>query len=346
MKKYLPFIGLLIFVAGVFFLAGMVHQRKESVPVEAPRQTLTVYSDIPVEAGDILEDAFLKQYNIAVRIYVMSDEQIMDSLKTNKPDGGIDLLLASEYVLKEAAEKKYLFPYTSEQTDFVRNSYKNSDGYWTGVWLDPIVFAVNEEYYKQHGDEILTWENLLREPDLRVAMVDLTATKTAANFLYNWIEYKGLEEGFRYLKGLHRHVQQYTKYSPTPVRMAALDEVDIGISNGSEAWLYAKEKFPLKIIYPQDGTAYYVTGAAILEQSGKKEAAALFVDWLYSKEVQDLLESYQLYYEFLNGEGSPRKDDRGQELVLLPVEKNYQDSGKDVLLDLWIKQIRFGKDTK
>lgn len=43
-----------------------------------------------------------------------------------------------------------LVPYASAQTDTALNLFKDEECYWTGLWVDPVVFAVNEDYVRKH----------------------------------------------------------------------------------------------------------------------------------------------------------------------------------------------------
>ena len=80
------------------------------------------------------------------------------------------------------------------------------------------------------------------------------------------VEYRGEPEALNYLYSLKPHIIQHAKFLSTPVRLTALGESNIGIGNLSDAAQYTRHGYPIKVIYPTDGTSYYVTGAAVLKK--------------------------------------------------------------------------------
>ena len=56
--------------------------------------------------------------------------------------------------------------------------------------------------------------------------------------------------------------------------------------------------------------------------------------------------SNNFYYVFTNPEIPNPKDSLGHSLVLWNVKGNYTGAGKKFLLNKWISQVRFRKDTE
>lgn len=345
MKKYIPLASVVIFVAVILFMGNILWTKKQEVVQAVPAlPTLVVYTDIPVDAANAMANAFSAQQHVTVQMNVLAEDQILQGLKNQEKGKGPDLILASEEVLQEAAKQHYLKPYISEETDLVMDPFKDPAGDWVGVWYDPIVFVVSDEYFKKHNAEVRSWNNLITLGMPRVAMTDLVATKSSANLLYTLVEVYGEDESLQFLQKLQRRVVQYTKYLITPVRMTTLDEADVAIANGNDAWRYVKEKFPVKVVYPEEGTAYYLTGAGVVSKSDKQETAASFVKWLLSKKAQEAMERQQFYYVFFDEKREKLPDSLQHELVLYPVAKKYTDQGKDLVMSHWIEKVRFGKD--
>ena len=82
-------------------------------------------------------------------------------------------------------------PIVNERIDEVLDRLKDSNGYWVGLWYDPIVFVQNESFYNKLGQHITTWDTLQKPGNWRVVMTDFGASQNAANLLYNLVEYKG-----------------------------------------------------------------------------------------------------------------------------------------------------------
>lgn len=67
------------------------------------------------------------------------------------------------------------------------------------------------------------------------------------------------------------HIVQYGKYLSTPSRMAGMGKCDIGISSYNEAMRAQKENLPLQIMYPTDGTSWYLYGIGLSADSKEPE---------------------------------------------------------------------------
>ena len=175
-------------------------------------------------------------------------------------------------------------------------------------------------------------------------MTDFVASQNAANLLYNMVEYKGEPEALEYLHSLKPHVVQHAKFLSTPVRLTALGEINIGIGNLSDVAQYNRHGYPIKFIYPKDGTSYYVTGAAVLKNSKHKADSVEFINWLLSTKTAKYMVENNFTYMFTNPEIDEPKDSIGQDLVLWPVNGGYTMEGKKLLLNHWVSQVRFRKD--
>lgn len=175
-------------------------------------------------------------------------------------------------------------------------------------------------------------------------MTDFVASQNAANLLYNMVEYKGEPEALEYLYSLKPHVVQHAKFLSTPIRLTALGETNIGIGNLSDAAQYSHHGYPIKVIYPKDGTSYYVTGAAVLKNSKHKADSVEFINWLLSSKTAKYMVEKNFTYIFTNPEMDEPKDSMGHDLVLWPVNGGYTLEGKKLLLNHWVSQVRFRKD--
>ena len=74
-----------------------------------------------------------------------------------------------------------------------------------------------------------------------------------------------------------------------------MGEVDLSVAVESETLRYLQNGYPLKIIYPADGTSWLLTGFGITTKDAEKNlVAAKFADWLLSDEAQLYLQRRSL----------------------------------------------------
>ena len=175
-------------------------------------------------------------------------------------------------------------------------------------------------------------------------VTDFVASQNAANLLYNMVEAKGETSTIQFFNGLKPHVIQHAKFLSTPVRLAALGETDIGIGNYSDAAQYMSHSYPVKVIFPADGTSFYLTGAAVLDGTRNTIESTEFIKWLLAKETAQFMIRHNFHFAFTNPEMSDPKDSLGRRLVLWDVQGGYTVEGKKVLLNLWVSQVRFRKE--
>ena len=325
---------------GIFF-----YHEEQIEKAKAPvRGEITVYTDLPNNLTTLLADKYLADENVKVTIMPLTEEQMTQRVSSNLADTSGDVILTSEDNLVMGARNDKFVPIVNERIDEVLDRLKDPNGYWVGLWLDPVVFVQNDTFYNATGRYITTWDTLQKTGDWRVVMTDFVASQNAANLLYNMVEYKGEPETLAYLLALKSHVMQHSKFLSTPVRLTALGESDIGIGNLSDAQQYIRHSYPVKVIYPGDGTSYYVTGAAVQKQSKHKNESIEFITWLLSADTAKYMMDNNFTYVFTNPEVVDPVDSLGRQLVLWPVNGGYTVEGKQLLLNHWVSQVRFRRE--
>lgn len=346
MKRYIPIAAVIVFVIAALAFGNHLLVLKKQAAAQAAYEAerhLVVYSDMPEDVNRNLAAAFHKRTGLRVQIQTRTDDELYTLWRSDGKEGPPAVLIASEPVLREQKAHQVLRPYASQFTESVPYPQKDSDAMWTGLWLDPMVFIIHNEYYARRGMYIRTWDDLLTDPTLQVAFPDLAATDMAGDFLCSFVEVKGTEAAGLYLKALQSHISMYSKVMAANVRRVAGGEADIGIVDGATARQYRQDGMPIYIVYPRDGTSYWLTGAAVTKWCRDDELAQAFMDWLYSRDVDDVLRGSHLYLTYANSDARKILDSRGQELILFPVQKQYTGEGRRTLQDWWIKSVRFGK---
>lgn len=344
MKRFIAVLGFLLMAIAV--LAGLYHiavKRTEYRKAEQKHDILRVYTDMPSAMIQVLGDQFLKDTGIQLEIVPLTSDQILnDSLKTAQP---ADVIITAEETLQQLDISEKLQPYSSEETDTVLNMYKGKNDTWTGVWLNPAVFVVNHEYFITHPGFPYTWDQVMGRQLVRLSFTDFIASAESSDLLVSLTEHFGEDGAMSRLSDAGRHVVQYGKYLSTPARMVALNKADIGISGYNEALQVKNDGFPLNIVYPDDGSPWYLYGIGISSGSEHKDHAEQFVDWLLStEENKKVLQDAGYYYVFTN-DGNLPLDDRGQTYTPWELEKVFFREGRNSLRNKWVDQIRFQGDS-
>ncbi|HEY3425173.1 MAG TPA: extracellular solute-binding protein [Negativicutes bacterium] len=348
MRRYLPllliaFFVLIIALTGSTYLAGYAgEQNPETI------KNITVYTTLPLEQVTVLAQEYEKSQKLRVNIVPLSEQDLMIHMKTQTATPHADVLLANRNVLEQAKQAHLLVPYTSEQTDIILERFKDKNNYWIGIWYDPIVFAVNQDYLKKFPQSVNKWSDLSQDNSrLRIGITDFWAAEASANLLYTLISTNGEAQTFAYLKKIHPQIVQYAKFLATPVRMAGMGDVDVAIAVQSETLRYVQDNFPLKVVYPEEGTAFLLTGVGLVNEAPHDADAKQFIDWLTQDKAQEILRNNKFYFSptnsernIYNSEKNIYKEDAAKNIKLLESKDDFTDEQKHQLLDKWVQTVR------
>lgn len=343
MRRYLPlmlislFLVVLVFI-GTALLGGTAgHNTTEKI------KTVVVYSSLPVEEVSALAQEYEKISGIRVNIIAATPATLVDKVKAAYGSkNAADLIFDDRLTLKNAKKNKLLAPYTSENTDVIPSRFCDADNFWVGLWYDPVIFAVNSDWLGQASSVPGEWSDLATFYGCRLVMTDFLAAEASANLLYSLVAVHGENPTLRYFAHLHANTIQYAKLLVTPPRMVGLGEADIAIAVQSETLRYVNDGFPIKIIYPSDGTAYMLTGVALASGAPNETEAKAFIEWLLQDAAQDALRKNRFYFVPTNPDVKALKAFNVQALQLFEYDDNFSAEEKARLLDKWVQDVRLG----
>ena len=346
MRRYtiLVLTAFMIVLAAVAGMTFPVDADKKIMGV--PTAELTAYTTLPAETAAILSEVYERENHVRVNFVPMSSQEILQNIRDDAVSDPtvvrtVDIVLADSKILREAADLNLLKPYTSEANDAVKKIFKDEQDRWVGVWYDPIIFCANRDYLKTTVDLPDTWEKLSSTHKIRVGITDFLAADASANLMFQMIGNFGDAKTYEILEGLHPKVVQYAKFLSNPVRQAGMGEVDISVAVASETFRYLQNGYPLKIIYPADGTSYLLTGFAITtDDAAKNQVAAKFADWLLGDEAQVYLQTNDFYFIPTNPQTLAYKSFAGKNLLLFDNQQKFSREQQREFLDKWIRDVR------
>ena len=117
------------------------------------------------------------------------------------------------------------------------------------------------------------------------------ATSGAAyTVLSQTVQRLGTDAGFEYLKKLDENILVYTKAGAAPFTNAGLGECGVAIGYSDNAQTVIDQGYPLVVSYPEEGTGYGITCAAMVKggPEDEQEAAHKFIDWLIGESAMNL----------------------------------------------------------
>ncbi len=192
----------------------------------------------------------------------------------------------------QAAEEGLTEPYESgmrgELNGWAISQAESAGNKTIGIYSGALGYGYNEDILKANNLPVpACWKDLLK-PEYKghVQMANPNSSGTAYTTLATIVQLFGEDEGFEFMKGLHKNINQYTKSGSAPIKAAARGENTIGIVFMHDAVKQAVSGFPIKVVAPCEGTGYEIGSMSIIKDGRNPESAKKFYDWALSADVQ------------------------------------------------------------
>lgn len=142
--------------------------------------------------------------------------------------------------------------------------------------------------------------------------------------------------GWNFFKKLKENEIASNGGNSTVIQKVETGEKKIGVVLLENALAARKRNSPIEIIYPQDGAIIIPSVQVILKNSGQKEIASQFTDFVLSTEGQEILRAGYMY--------SVRKDVKAPEgaMIFSELHKNAQNPNEEQMAEI-AKQVKLIK---
>ena len=253
-----------------------------------------------------------------------------------------DLYLLEHNELQLLSKQQRLYAILSEAGDLLPSVFKDEQSQWFGVFYDPVVFLVNQSYARKYGQEnILSWQDIIKLQNVRVAMENLSDSANTRNFLAAFASVRSEEKSLAYFRGLNRQIPQYSRFPFTPIRLTTVGDADLAITRRSYVFKYLENDFPAYIVFPSEGTPVSLYGVAVDAASKKYEDAQMFRDWLLmSSAPQKVALEQNTGYMFLLSNGLNGNHIEQPEKLWLNTAYNTLVQ-QEILTNKWLQSARF-----
>lgn len=178
--------------------------------------------------------------------------------------------------------------------------YKDSEGYWTGIYAGALSFCSNTDVLDKLGVSAPeSWDDLL-DPKLKknIAMAHPGTSGTAYQAVWSQVMLNdGSQDGsIEYFKKMHSNVLQYSKSGSAPGQMAGRGEVGVGVIFAQDCQKFINEGFTqLKTTFPKEGASFEVGAVSLIKNAKHPDAAKKFIEWSLTAEAQDLAATVGTY---------------------------------------------------
>ena len=333
-KKFLT--GILVLLSLSLLFTGC---SKKSTAEE-----LSVYSIIHEEETLALTDLFTQKTGIPVKFLRASTGELVNRVIAEKDNPNADILLggASSYHI-QAAKEGALEAYKSPAAKNLPAYAVADDNTWTGFCVLTLGIGLNEERYAQKFPNIplpKTWEDLLN-PAYKgeIVLTNPVASSTAYLFVQGQLQRLGWDKGWDYLLQLAPLVGQFPNSGSAPAKLIGTGEYALGVSYIHAVTKYKAEGFKVAVIAPPQ-TVGDVDCISIMKNTKNLKAAQKFVDFMLSKEAQELMSSI----DFTIPVNPDAKGVEGsvpvQSLDLINYDVQKASEQKDEVLKKWTAEVK------
>ena len=300
---------IIILVTGLFLLGAC--DSKKIITTDAGTKNidakeLLIYSGRKEEYSIKLFKAFTDKTGIKIRVKQGKTSQLANLLINEGANSKVDLFFAQDSSNLGALSAKGLFSQLPpEITAKVARSYRSQKNEWVGTSGRARVLVYNKKKVKVE--------------DLPKSMHDLTDPKwkgrlgwaikngSFQSHITAMIQVEGKEKTIAWLKAMKaNNIGNYEKNSPI-VKAVAKGEIDAGLVN--HYYLYKIRK---DLAEAEDAENHFfadgdigmfvnISGVALMKNSKNKKAALLFIEFLLSKEAQELFKTVNYEYPLAAG---------------------------------------------
>lgn len=315
---------------------------------------LVVYCSATNEMCETETQAFGEKYNVKTSFIRNGSGSTLAKVDAEKKNPQADVWYGGTLdPQSQAGEMGLLQPYKSanlsEIMEKFRDPAKVKGNLSSAVYVGILGFGVNTQRLKEKNLPVpKCWKDLTKpEYKSEIQIADPQSSGTAYTALATFVQLWGEDQAFDYLKQLNKNISQYTKSGIAPARNAARGETAIGIGFLHDYSLEKEQGAPLELISPCEGTGYEIGGISILKGARNLDNAKLFVDWVLSKEAQELAWKKGMSYQILTNttaETSPNSlklDDL--KLINYDMDKYGSTDVRKALINKWVSDVKMGQ---
>lgn len=288
------FLCIALALAMVMSLVGCGSTPKET---EAPQKTggkLVVYSALNEDNTIALAEQFEKDTGIKIEYLSMGGGDAVARVQAEMDSPKADFLVGGSVDLYGSLAKAGAFlEYDSPNNDNLDARFNDPNHFWQGWYMGVLTIIVNTDRFEKElapkGVKMPeTWDDLL-DPAYKDVFVWANPATAGGAYIATACQIfrLGEEKAWDYLQSLDKNVHHYYKGAGDVISPVATGEFIASIAWGHDSFKTQQEGYPMKIVVPKQ-TAYEIGGAAIVKGGPNTENAKIFMDWLLTKEAQEL----------------------------------------------------------
>jgi iron(III) transport system substrate-binding protein len=214
-------------------------------------------------------------------------------------------------------DKKLLMPYTPPGVERFAPGFRDKDGYYFGLRATVNVITYNTKALSA-AEAPKAWTDLL-DPKWKGKLV--TAHPGYSGVIATHVLALVHLHGWDYFKRLAQNRVMIVQSAVDPATVTASGERLVAVNGGDYyAYQLKKQGSPIDMVYPKEGVPLVVSPTAIAAFAPHPNAAKLFTDFTFTREIQQVLADSEGLYTGHPDVKYPPDRPKLSELKLLPVD--------------------------
>jgi iron(III) transport system substrate-binding protein len=310
-----------IVVLATLILTGLTAAQDARIDAAKKEGRVVWYTSLALPSAEKVAKLFEAAHpGIKVEVHRTGSQRIlqrvMQELSANiKNADVIHTSDAGHFVLLK--EKKLLAKYTPAGVDGFPSGFKDADGYYYGLRATVNVIAYNPKIVPA-AEAPKTWKDLL---DPKWKGKEVTAHPGYSGVIATHVLALVQLYGWDYFKQLAQNKLMLVQSAADPAGVVASGERPVAVNGGDYSFYQAMKKGnPVEIVYPKEGVPLVVSPSAITSFAPHPNAARLFTDFTFSRQVQQVMADSEGLYTGHPGVTYPADKPKLSDLKLLTVE--------------------------
>lgn len=329
----------------VFVLVFLGCKKEKSHVNDSSLKEVTIYMGVVEQSARVIAQDFEKDTGIKVNFVRMSGGETLSRIRAEKNNPHASVWYggsADSFIM--AKKEGLLESYTSPNAAKIKAEFKDSEGYWTGIYQGYLGFILDGRFFDENNlAPPKSWSDLLKDQFKgQIVMGNPGTASTGYVVVSAIVQSMGEEEGMRYLAALNKQIKQYTKAGAAPARSVALGEAAIGITYLHNGIRLIKEgNTNVRLSLPEEGSAFELGAVAIIKGAPEMEAAKKFVDWSLTKKAQEIGQHNNSYQFLTNPEANPPEEAmKFKDAKLISYDFEWSGANRARLLEAWNKAVK------
>lgn len=306
-------------------------------------KTLKAYTIWSERYATAIFDAFTSDTGIKVQWLRFSSGELQARLEAEKANPQVDVVfgnMAEAFV--DGIGKGLFEPYSPKGSEAIPAEFKDQEGYWTGVALNPICLMTNRTFLKEQGLEApVSWEDLLNPAyDKKLQMADARTSGTAMYRVLSLIQGMGEDKAYEYQVKMDSSVQVYTKSGAGGALPISRGQAAGGIFFLVDALEMVQKGYDVVISYPKEGVVAGIEAMALVAGAKDPALGREFLDWASSSRMQKLYGENQINLIPTNPDVPPATAELDiSSIKILPMDIVWAGENRERLVTRWVEEV-------